>query len=409
MKNIVVGVTGGIAAYKAAELVSTLSKKGYHVHVMMTKAGTEFISPLTLQTLSKNSVSVDHLELNNGRYVPHIDFANEADLFIIIPATANTIAKVAYGLADNLLTTTILATKAPVLFVPSMNVNMYENPITQENIEKLKKLGYGFVEPETGYLACGVIGKGRLPEISLILDRVEHELDKQSANDKDLTGIKVVVTAGGTREPLDPVRYIGNRSSGKMGFALAQAAFARGAEVTLISANTNLDTLVGIKHIKVITAREMQEALLKLYDTQDIVIMAAAVADYRPEIVEEQKIKKSLEQNEWCLKLIKNPDIISELGKIKKQQILIGFAAETENLEANALKKIKSKNLDLIVANNVMEQDIGFESNNNEVTIYFEDGKNVKIPKMSKIELGDHIINEIKHIARFKQFKIKGE
>jgi len=395
VKVILVGITGGIAAYKAADLTSSLVKSGHEVHVILTKAALDFITPLTLQTLSKNQVWVDGPHLNQGSFVPHIELAQKADLIVVAPATANTIAKIACGIADNLLTSTVLASKAPVLMAPAMNVNMYGNPITQANLKRLKELGYHIVEPEEGRLACGSTGKGRLAGIPAILDSIKTLLYPKL----DYKGKTVLITAGGTREAIDPVRYIGNRSSGKMGFALASEAEKRGAKVILISGITSLTPPAGVKFYKVESTREMRELVLEHFMQADVVIKAAAVADYTPVATSEHKIKKAT--GNLLLELQKTPDILQELGLMKQQQILVGFAAETRDLLTNAEEKLVKKRLDLIIANDVTKPGSGFEHDTNLITMLYPDGRKVPLPLLSKQEVAVKILDAIAALPGF--------
>jgi phosphopantothenoylcysteine decarboxylase/phosphopantothenate--cysteine ligase len=388
-KNIVLGVTGGIAAYKAVEIVSRLKKAGAAVHVIMTEEATKFVTPLTFRELSTNPVAVQMWEEPKTWNIEHIALATLADLFLIAPATANIIGKIANGIADDMLSTTVMATKAPVVISPAMNTNMYLNPITQQNIAKLTALGYHFIEPATGMLACGVDGPGRLPEPASVVEYVEN-LFKSSCS---LAGKKVLITAGGTREPLDPVRYIGNRSSGKMGYALAAAAAERGATVLLISGPTNLSAPRGTTLVKVESAEEMRNAVLAEYNDTDIVIKAAAVSDYRCAEQAEHKIKKNDEV--LTIVLEKNPDILAELGRLKTKQVLVGFAAETEQLVTYATEKLNRKNADMIVANNVMLPGAGFNTDTNIVKLLFRDGRVEDLPKMEKSQLAGIILDKI--------------
>lgn len=378
------GVSGGIACYKAVELVRLLVKAGFRVQVIMTRGAMEFVTPLTFQTLSANPVATETFNLTQESEIGHINLADSADLFVIAPATANVIGKIAGGIADDLLTTVVMATRAPILLAPAMNIHMYENPILQENLRKLRRLGYHLMEPAEGFLACGYEGKGRLPEPEAILAEIQRLLSK-----KDLTGEKFLITAGPNREPIDPVRYISNRSSGKMGYALARAALRRGAEVVLVSGPTGLEPPGGARLISVTTAAEMQDAVLKEFPHCTAVVMAAAVADYRPAAVAEQKIKRGREPLE--LRLEPNPDILEALGRRRDGKILIGFAAETENLAANAEKKLRKKNLDMIVANNVAEPGSGFDGDTNVATIIDRGGAKRSLPLLSKDELADRI------------------
>ncbi len=387
-KIIVFGVTGGIAAYKAAELTRLLIKAGAKVHVIMTRGAAEFVTPLTFQTLSKNPVHTDLFSLTQEAEVGHISLADRANLFVIAPATANIIGKIANGIADDLLTTSIMATKALVLLAPAMNCNMYENPIVQGNMEKLKKYGYHFIDSETGELACGYEGKGRMAEPSHILEEMETVLSP-----KDLKGERILVTAGPTHEAIDPVRFIGNRSSGKMGHALAKMALRRGADVTLISGPSSLKPPRGARFIAAESAEEMRKAVMSNLKDATAVIMAAAVADYKPVTAASEKIKKG--KASLSIDLEKTEDILSEIGKKKGKRLLIGFAAETENLAANAKKKLKEKNLDLIVANNVKEPGAGFGVDTNIVTIIDKKGNIEELPKMGKEDVAWKILDKV--------------
>ena len=382
--KIVLGVTGGIACYKAVELVRLLVKASLRVRVIMTKSALEFVTPLTFQTLSGNPVATETFDLTQESQIGHINLADSADLFVIAPATANVIGKIASGIADDLLTTVLMATRAPVLVAPAMNIHMYENPILQENLRKLRRIGYHILEPAEGYLACGYEGQGRLPDPEKIAEEIKRLL-----REKDLCGEKFLITAGPNREPLDPVRYISNRSSGKMGYALARAALRRGAEVVLVSGPTALDPPGGARLISVLTAAEMRAAVLKEYAQCTAVIMAAAVSDYRVATISDRKMKRGKDTVE--VRLEPNPDILKELGQNKNDKWLVGFAAETEELTANAQKKLREKNLDMVVANNVAETGSGFDSDNNAATIIDRTGKTRSLPLMSKDELADQI------------------
>lgn len=382
--TIVLGVTGGIACYKAAELVRLLVKEGFAVRVVMTREAMEFVTPLTFQTLSGRPVATEVFSLTQESEIGHIRVADEARLFVIAPATANVIGKVAAGIADDLLTTVLMATRAPVLIAPSMNVHMYENPILQDNIRKLKGLGYHFMEPAEGYLACGYEGKGRLPEPEDIVEEIKRQLRKQ-----DLIHEQLLITAGPNQEPLDPVRFISNRSSGKMGYALARIGLRRGARVTLVSGPTPLSPPPGTHLIRVTTAAEMREAVLQEFPRATAVLMAAAVADYHPDQPVGEKLKRAA--GPIVLKLKPNPDILRELGARKNGQILIGFAAETGELVANASKKLREKNLDLIVANDVTQEGSGFGGDTNIATLLDRKGAVRSLPLMSKEELADRI------------------
>jgi phosphopantothenoylcysteine decarboxylase/phosphopantothenate--cysteine ligase len=383
-RTVVLGVTGGIACYKAVELVRLLVKNGFKVRVIMTRGAMEFVTPLTFQTLSGNPVATETFSLTQESEIGHINLADSADLFVIAPATANVIGKLASGIADDLLTTVLMATQAPVLLAPAMNIHMYENVIVQENLRKLRRVGYRIMDPAEGYLACGYEGKGRLPDPEKISDEIERLLRK-----KDLAGENFLITAGPSREPLDPVRYISNRSSGKMGYALARAALRRGATVALVSGPTALEPPSGARLIEVNTAAEMREAVLKEYPHSSAVIMAAAVADYHAVAPSGQKIKRGVGDLE--LRLIPNPDILKELGQNKDGKWLVGFAAETENLTANAQKKLHEKNLDIVIANNVAEEGSGFDGDTNVGTIIDRTGAVRSLPLMSKDDLADCI------------------
>lgn len=381
---IVLGVSGGIACYKAVELVRLLVKTGFKVQVIMTRGAMEFVTPLTFQTLSGNPVATETFNLTQESQIGHINLADAADLFVVAPATANVIGKIAGGIADDLLTTVMMATRAPVLIAPAMNIHMYENPILQENIRKLGRLGYHVMEPAEGYLACGYDGKGRLPDPEKITEEIDRLLKK-----KDLTGERFLITAGPNREPIDPVRYLSNKSSGKMGYALARAALNRGAEVALISGPTALVPPAGARLIPVVTAAEMRAAVQMEFPQCTAVIMAAAVADYRATVVAEKKIKRGKGAIE--LRLEPNPDILKELGNSKDGKWLIGFAAETEDLTANAEKKLREKNLDMVVANNVAEDGSGFDGDTNIATIVDRSGAVRSLPLMSKDDLADRV------------------
>lgn len=389
-KNIVLGICGGIAAYKGLDIVSRLKKLDANIDVIMTDSAVNFVTPLSFQSLSQNPVIINMFDEPKKWEIQHIALAKKADMFLIAPASANMIGKIANGIADDMLSTTIMATKAPVLFAPAMNSNMYENPIVQDNIKKLKSLGYLFIEPCSGRLACGDIGKGKLADVDDIIDQTVQVLyDK-----KDYKGCKVLVTAGPTQETIDPVRYITNHSSGKMGYAIAEAARNRGADVVLITGPTCLKPPRSVEVINVVSNREMYEAVMKVFNSCDVIIKAAAVADYRPSEIASQKIKKS--ENELILNLVKNVDILNELGKIKGEKILVGFAAESQNLIENAKAKIKGKNLDLIVANDIMVEGSGFKSDSNTASIIDNTGEITRLPKMSKYELAEKILDNIK-------------
>lgn len=389
-KNVVLGVTGGIAVYKAVELTSRLKKAGAAVHVIMTKSATQFVTPLTFREISGNPVVTDMWDEPKTWNVQHIALATVADLFLVIPATANTIGKLANGIADDMLSTTVMATKAPVIIAPAMNTNMYLNNIVQANIQKLSNAGYHIIEPASGMLACGIEGPGRLPEPAELVEKINAFLCQPH---KSLAGKKILVTAGGTREPIDPVRYIGNHSSGKMGYALAKAAARRGAEVILIAAPTNLPDPMGVVIKKINTAQEMLDAVLSEYDSVDVVIKAAAVADYHIAEKYDQKIKKK--GDTLTLTLKKNPDILYELGKRKKHQLLIGFAAETTDLINNATEKLRAKNLDMVVANDVTLPGAGFNADTNIVKLLYRDGGMEELSQASKDLISEKILDKI--------------
>ncbi len=380
------GVAGGIAGYKAVELVRLLVQGGFTVQVVMTREAVQFVTPLTFQTLSGRPVATEIFSLTEESEIGHINLADQADVFVIAPATANVIGKIASGIADDLLTTVVMATRAPVLFAPSMNVHMFENPIVQENVRKLRRLGYHFMEPAEGFLACGYEGKGRLPEPAEIVEEIRSLLKK-----KDLAGEKLLITAGPNQEPIDPVRYLTNRSSGKMGYALARAGARRGAEVTLIAGPTSLPAPSKARLIRVRTAAEMRAAVLESFPESTAVVMAAAVSDYSPEKFVPRKLKKSDRALRLDLKL--NPDILKELGAKKNGRLLVGFAAETEDLVANAGKKLKEKNLDMIVANDVTAEGGGFEGDTNIATLLDRRGNVQALPLMTKDELADRIFD----------------
>lgn len=388
-KVIVVGVTGSIAAYKTADLVSQLVKQEAEVEVILTRGARAFIAPLTLAALAGRPARTGWLEDASGPAMTHIELAGRADALVIAPATAHTIARLALGLADDLLTATALATRAPVLVVPAMNTQMYLHPATQDNLRRLKELGYHVVEPESGRLACGVTGPGRLPATEAILAAISHLL----ARGRELEGRTIMITAGGTREPFDPIRFISNRSSGKMGYALAAEALARGAEVILVSAPVSMEPPPGVKLVSIETAQEMHDAVMEYFPHVDAVIKAAAVADYRPVEVAGQKIKK--QTGRWVVELEPTPDILRELGRQKTRQVLVGFAAETEELEEHGREKLQEKNLDLIVANDVTRPGAGFGADTNIVTLIFADGRVEALPKLSKRGVAERILDAV--------------
>jgi phosphopantothenoylcysteine decarboxylase/phosphopantothenate--cysteine ligase len=386
-KTIVLGITGGIAAYKAADLASKLTQAGVKVETVMTEAATKFITALTLRNITGRPVVTDMWEMASEYQEEHIALAEAADAILIAPATANTIAGLAAGIADDMLGTVVLATEAPVIVAPAMNDVMYRNPVTQGNLKKLRARGFTILEPEYGWLASGKTGKGRLPETAKIIGVIERVLGQK----KDLAGQRIVVTAGGTQEPIDPVRLIGNRSSGKMGCALAEAARDRGAEVTLIMANVTLPEPGRVKAVKVKTAAEMKKAVTAAVKKAGVLIMAAAVADYRPEVGAEAKIKKE-SASDLTLKLVKTPDILTE---VKGDFIKVGFAAESEDLIANAKKKLRTKRLDLIVANDITAPDSGFNVDTNRVMIIDKKGKAEELPLMTKREVAERVLDRV--------------
>ena len=400
-KKIVLGVSGGIAVYKAVDLVSRLRKQGCEVRVVMTEHAQQFVTPLTFKEISGNQVAVSMWSSNQEFNVEHIALANWADAFVVAPATANIIAKMAYGLADDLLSTTLLAAQAPIVVCPAMNTGMYENVATQENIAKLKSRGVTVMPPAVGKLACGTSGAGRLPEPQEIVEFLNAFFAKREG---DLRGLKVLVTAAGTREPIDPVRFVGNRSSGKMGYAVAQMAAERGAEVLLVSGPSALSIPANVKAIKVETTNEMLEACLESYDKVDIVIKAAAVADYRPRDVAEQKIKKKTD-DALTVVMDKNPDILKTLGAKKTHQVLVGFAAETQNLLENARDKVVKKNLDMIVANDVTAAGAGFNADTNIVKFLFANGEVRSLEQMPKVDVANCILDGALKIRELRQSK----
>jgi len=387
-KQIVLGVTGGIAAYKAVELLRLLTKAGADVHVIMTRSAQEFIAPLTFQTLSANPVHTELFNLIAEREIGHIALADRADLCVIAPATANVIGKIASGIADDMLTTTVMATKAPVLIAPAMNVNMFTNPIYRDNEERLKRFGYLFVPPETGALACGWEGEGKLAAPETIF-----EAAVAAVTPGDLRGQTIMVTAGPTREELDPVRFISNHSSGKMGYALARSAQRRGARVILVSGPVCLPAPFGVDMVRVESAGEMQAAVMERVGDCTAIIKAAAVADYRPAERSGEKIKKQAE--ELSLPLVRTPDILAGLGRLDKRPLLVGFAAETVNLDEFAARKLKEKNVDIIVANDVSRHDAGFNVDTNRARLLFRDGRVLEYPLMSKDALASLILDHM--------------
>ena len=393
-KVIVLGISGGIAAYKAADLASKLAQAGAIVKVVMTWEATQLVQPLTFQALTGNPVVTDMFEPAPLSAITHVSLADEADIIAIVPATANIIAKMAAGIADDILTCTVLATKAPIVIAPAMHNNMYINPVTRENMTKLKDRGFTVIPAVHGRLASGSIGYGRLPEIAEIMGVIQQTLGENG----DLAGKRIVVTAGGTQEAIDPVRYISNNSSGKMGYAIAEAARDRGASVTLITTPTALNQVAGVEIVNVRSAEQMKDAVVKAVAKTDALIMAAAVADYMPKIMAAQKIKKGT--GGLTLELVKTPDILSE---VKGKFVKVGFAAETEDLLANAKKKLVSKELDIIVANDVTVKHSGFGADTNKVTILKKDGKPEDLPLMSKREVADKILDNVSKLLKGKR------
>jgi phosphopantothenoylcysteine decarboxylase/phosphopantothenate--cysteine ligase len=385
-KTILLGVSGGIAVYKAAALCSRLTQGGAEVHVIMTESAAKFVAPLTFQTLSRQPVMIDTFDERDASVVSHIDLADRADLVVVAPATANILAKMAHGLADDMLSTTLLAVTAPVFAAPAMNVHMYAHPAVQHNMERLRQRGVRFIEPGIGQLACGYVGKGRLAEPEEIAAAIERHFAGQGL----LRGRRVLVTAGGTVERIDPVRYITNDSSGKMGYALAEAARDLGAQVTLVSGRADLPCPAGVTFVPAGSALDMMDRVMERLDESDLVIKAAAVADYRPAAPAEQKIKKKEER--LTLELVRNPDILQAIGERKTHQFVIGFAAETGDLEANALEKLRRKRCDLLVANDVTRPGAGFGVDTNIVQIYDEGGLVEALPQLDKREVAERIL-----------------
>lgn len=390
MKHVVMGVTGSIAAYKACDIVSGLRKKGVDVRVILTRAGSEIITPLALETISANPVVADMFDRRASWEVEHISLAKMADVFLVAPATANFIGKMANGIADDMLTTTVLATKAPVLIAPAMNTNMYLNDATQRNIEVLKERGCRFISPATGHLACGDEGIGKLADVNDIISAVMEALEVK----RDLEGVKLLVTAGPTREAIDPVRFITNHSSGKMGYAVAEAAAERGAEVTLISGPVNLSTPSNVKRIDITSSADLYEAVNREFENCDALVMTAAVADFTPAKYADEKIKKGKGEG-MTLNLTSTKDILKSLAGKKGKRVVMGFAAETQNLEANALKKLESKNLDFIAANDVTAPDAGFGVDTNAVSLYDRNGGREDSSNMTKRALADWLLDRL--------------
>ena len=388
-KTVVLGVTGSIAAYKLASLASMLVKKQINVHVIMTQNATNFINPITFETLTGHKCLVDTFDRNFEFQVEHVSLAKQADVVMIAPASANVIGKLAHGIADDMLTTTLLACRCPKFLSPAMNTAMYENPIVQDNLKILKKYSYKVITPASGYLACGDTGSGKMPEPEILFQYIEREL----AGPKDLTGKKVLVTAGPTQENIDPVRYITNHSSGKMGYAVAKAAMLRGAEVTLVSGQTALTPPMFVDYVQITTAEEMYQAVTSRSDEQDIIIKAAAVADYRPKTVYENKVKK--QDGQMSIELERTRDILAYLGEHKREnQFLCGFSMETENMIGNSRAKLQKKNLDMVAANNVKVEGAGFQGDTNVMTLITQD-QEIALPLMSKEEAANKILDII--------------
>ena len=388
-KTVILGVTGSIAAYKIASLASMLVKKQVNVHVIMTQNATNFINPITFETLTGHKCLVDTFDRNFEFQVEHVSLAKQADVVMIAPASANVIGKLAHGIADDMLTTTLLACRCPKFLSPAMNTAMYENPMVQDNLKILKKYGYKVITPASGYLACGDTGSGKMPEPETLFQYIEREL----AGPKDLTGKKVLVTAGPTQENIDPVRYITNHSSGKMGYAVAKAAMLRGAEVTLVSGQTALTPPMFVDYVQITTAEEMYQAVTSRSDEQDIIIKAAAVADYRPKTVYENKVKK--QDGQMSIELERTRDILAYLGEHKREnQFLCGFSMETENMIGNSRAKLQKKNLDMVAANNVKVEGAGFQGDTNVMTLITQD-QEIALPLMSKEEAANKILDII--------------
>ncbi len=389
-KNILLCVSGGIAVYKAVALTSKLSQAGATVKVMMTESAQKFVTPLTFQALSREPVYTDTFDEKDPSVISHIDLADRADLVLVAPATANVIGKLANGIADDMVTTTLLATRAPVWIAPAMNVHMYDHPAVRKNIETLYQYGYRFIEPSEGFLACGYVGKGRLEEPEKIVALVNNHFLHNSEKSFPLKGKTVVITGGPTREMVDPVRFFSNRSTGKMGYALAEAAKDLGANVILVSGPVSLDPPAGITFISVTSAEEMYQAVFPYFETADIMIKSAAVADYRPKTVFDEKMKK--QEGSLVIEFERTKDILKTLGEKKTHQYLIGFAAETTDVAHYATEKLKKKNADMIVANNVKEEGAGFGSDTNIVSIYKRNGESRTLPKLSKREVANEIL-----------------
>lgn len=394
-KKILLCVTGGIAVYKAAALTSKLTQAGAEVKVILSESATKFVAPLTFQALSRHDVYRDTFDEKDSKKIAHIDLADWSDLILVAPATANIIGKIANGIADNMISTTLLAATSPVWIAPAMNVHMYEHPAVIRNMELLLQYGYQFIEPGEGYLACGYVGKGRLEEPETIVSKV---IEYFNASAGKLKGKTILITAGPTREKIDPVRYLTNHSSGKMGYAIAEEAAREGANVVLVSGPVSLTPPNGVEVIRVESAAEMYDAVFSRYAEVDVVIKSAAVADYRPKTYHDRKIKK--QPGEQVIELERTKDILHELGKKKDHQLLIGFAAETDHVDEYAMKKLTSKNADMIVANNIQEAGAGFGIDTNIVTFYKSDGDMRKLPILTKNEVAQKIIDEVQQLLK---------
>ncbi|KZN95719.1 phosphopantothenoylcysteine decarboxylase [Aeribacillus pallidus] len=397
-RRILLCVTGGIAVFKAAALTSKLTQAGFDVKVIMTESATKFVTPLTFQVLSRNEVFLDTFDEKDAKVIAHIDLADWADLVLVAPATANIIGKLASGIADDMVTTTLLATTAPVWIAPAMNVHMYGHPAVKRNIETLYRDGYQFIEPQEGHLACGYVGKGRLEEPDKIVELIQNHFSDQTKVPSVLNQKTIIITAGPTREKIDPVRFFSNHSSGKMGYAIAERAKELGASVILISGPTSLAPPAGVTFVPVESAEEMYHEVMNHFDKADIVIKSAAVSDYRPKQTFDQKMKKK--DGSLVIELERTEDILKRLGEKKGTKLLVGFAAETENVEQYALHKLNEKNLDLIVANNVNEPGAGFQKDTNIVTIFHRNGEKKAYPLMSKKEVANAILREIEKLLK---------
>ena len=391
-KHVVLGVTGSIAAFKAASLASMLKKRGADITVIMTRNATNFINPITFESLTGNKCLIDTFDRNFQYSVEHVSLAKQTDVVLVAPASANVIAKAAHGIADDMLTTTLLACQCPKIFAPAMNTRMYQNPVVQDNMKLLRHYGMEVIEAATGYLACGDTGEGKMPEPELLLEYITKALYP-----KDMEGVRVLVTAGATREKIDPVRYITNHSTGKMGYAIARAAMMRGAQVTLVSGKTGLEPPMGVCFIDIESAAEMAEAVKECYRSQDIIVKSAAVADYRPASVSEEKVKKK--EGEMSIALTRTEDILQFLGENRREgQIICGFSMETENLVENSRAKLEKKHVDMIVANNLKQEGAGFGTDTNVVTLITRD-RCLELPMMSKEDVAKHIMDELQNLC----------